>query len=120
MAKSSTLKRLQRKLSTAASRIIKPQTIYRKRLVKDRPLEITNGSCYLGFHYKKRSLYVLKPFARQNSVKTLQDNTPVENHELLETTYNTFSVNRHPAMIYDAKGLHPIKSIRSYEQAFAS
>jgi len=50
------------------------KTIYRKRLKKTR-YEVSNGPCYVGFHFGKRSLYVAKPKSRVSGthIKGIRD-----------------------------------------------
>ena len=50
------------------------KTIYRKRTNKTR-YEISNGPCFVGVHFGKRSLYIAKPVSRltRTPIKSIHD-----------------------------------------------
>ena len=50
------------------------KTIYRKRTNKTR-YEVSNGPCFIGVHFGKRSLYIAKPVSRVSGtpIKSIRD-----------------------------------------------
>ena len=53
------------------------QTMYRKRTQRNR-YELSNGECYVGFHFGKRSLYFKKQGSRPCGIRKLRDVNGIE------------------------------------------
>jgi hypothetical protein len=70
------------------------KTIYRKRVKKTR-YGLSNGECFVGVHFGKRSLYVAKPKSKriQNvSLKAIKDDQGFVDVTATHTNYYTYKV----------------------------